>query len=1035
MVFSKHFRLMAGTPSAQIRLFRFGPFELDVRAGELRKHGIRIKLREQPVQILLMLLEHPGEVVLREEIRLRLWPNNTIVEFDHSINAAIKKLRDALGESADEPRHVETVARRGYRFLGEVERTGDRAEPESAVPPQAADADPLVGSVIAHYRILNRLGEGGMGVVYCAEDLKLGRQVALKFLPEGDGELTESMFRRFAQEARAASALNHPNIVTIHDIANVEGRHFIVMEYVAGETLAARIARRDLRLPQNLNYAVQIAEALGRAHAAGIVHRDLKPSNIMIAGPESSGHPGTVKVLDFGLAKLAPDLGAAGEATATMLKTADGLVVGTAGYMSPEQVSNRAVDHRSDIFSFGLVLYEMLSGAPPFQGSSAVEVMNAILKEPPPELPDAVPPALRQIVAECLEKDPAARFDSARDLAFALRAVSVASTTGGEALKAATPVRAGGRRWLVPALAAAVIALSGLSAALYLMRPEPLDLSAYRFTPIALDPGLERFSSWSRDGKSIAYLKVIDGKDQVMVRNLDAPSPTQLTRLPYSVALNEPFFSPSGEQVYFIGDGGLWSVAVVGGEPRQVLKAPMNAATLSPDGKTLAFWRDYEEDGKRHGGVWISSPPGAPPRKYEPEPFRGNGDSDWLGVLRFSPDGSQIGLSAYRVRGEAWMWSLPWPDGPRARPRQIFSNRSFQWAASLDWMPDSRHLCLAFHEGLWLGDIRTGRLRRLTASAMGDAVQPAVSPGGERLMFTAIIRDSDIVEVPLDGSLPKPLLATARNESSPSWSSAGDAMAFITDRRGESEIWLRSADGYWERPVVRQTDFPNDPGRDFQSVALSPDGTRVVYFRHGSLWVSPASGRSALQAVAGNKGEISKPSWSPDSSSITYVTVIDSKSHVAITKVGSQQSPFIVPGTEDQCASSPVWSPDGRWIACGSQQSVLLVSPDGKQCRSLASPVRASTTRYVLVWSADAGTIYVASSRTPKARLDAIDARTGNTHLIAEYGGELAFGGPSAFTSSGSLSHDGRSFVTSVFNVKADLWMLEGFPQPWRRWF
>jgi DNA-binding winged helix-turn-helix (wHTH) protein len=265
---------MAGTPAAQARSFRFGPFELDVRAGELRKHGIRIKLREQPVQILLMLLDHPGEVVLREEIRLRLWPNNTIVEFDHGINAAIQKLRDALGETADRPRYVETVARRGYRFLGEVERLSEpQAEPRPEPQPAAApvDADDLTGKILAHYRIVGKLGEGGMGVVYRAEDLKLGRQVALKFLPGGSGELPESVFRRFEREARAASALNHPHICTIHGLEDFDGQPAIVMELVEGETLAARLAKGPLPLDQSLALATQIAGALAEAHRRGIV--------------------------------------------------------------------------------------------------------------------------------------------------------------------------------------------------------------------------------------------------------------------------------------------------------------------------------------------------------------------------------------------------------------------------------------------------------------------------------------------------------------------------------------------------------------------------------------------------------------------------------------------------------------------------------------------------------------------------------------------------------------------------------------------
>lgn len=407
----------------------------------------------------------------------------------------------------------------------------------------------VVGQIAGHYQVHEKLGQGGVGEVYRARDTRLNRFVAIKALPP-DRVTDPERRARFIQEARAASALNHPNIVTIHDIVTENGCDFIVMEYIAGDTLAGKIAHKELRLPQTLKYAAQIADALARAHAAGIVHRDLKPSNIMIA------EDGTAKVLDFGLAKLRGPASAADEATVTIARTGEGVVVGTAGYMSPEQVRGGEIDHRSDIFSFGLLLYEMLSGRRAFQGQSAIEVMNAILKEEPLELPDTVPSALRQIVADCLEKDPAARFESARDLAFALRAFSTSSSISAAVPRVDTATRGPRGRWRLPALAASVVLLAALSAALYITRPAPLDLSAYKFKPFATDAEAESFSSWSRDGKSVVYLKTVDGQQQVMVRSLDAPLPTQLTRLPSGAYDSAPFFSPDGERVYFIGLGG-----------------------------------------------------------------------------------------------------------------------------------------------------------------------------------------------------------------------------------------------------------------------------------------------------------------------------------------------------------------------------------------------------------------------------------------------------------------------------------------------
>jgi Tol biopolymer transport system component len=708
--------------------------------------------------------------------------------------------------------------------------------------------------------------------------------------------------------------------------------------------------------------------------------------------------------------------------------------------MSPEQVLGREIDYRSDIFSFGLVLYEMLAGRRAFPGESAIEVMNAIVNEPPLPLPETVPLALRGLVAGCLEKDPADRFESARDLALSLRALSTGSGFSSPSAKIDSPASNATWRWLIPAFAS--LTVLALLWALYIRRPVPLDISSLQFKPLATDAEDESHGCWSADGKSVAYLKVVDGRRQVMFRNLDSPSPTPLTSMPSGIYASAPLFSPDSGHVYFIASETLWFSAIIGGEPREVLRASVPtpspallAGSLSPDGKTLAFWQRYEEGGKQYSGLWISSPPGARPRKYEPAALRVEGA--FMPVyLRFSPDGSQIAVAGYQAGDEHWVWMLPWPDGPGAKPRKIFTDHSFIAVTPFDWMPDSRRICLSHAGDLWIGDTRSGKLQRLTASPVGVVTHPSVSPDGSRLLVTVAASDYDMIRIPLDGSPPGTMLATARSEQSPSWFAAGDLLAFITDRSGESEIWLRNPSGSWERPVVGQNSFPTGPAGDFENVSLSPDGTRLAYGRHGRIWISPISGGHASEATAGDEFQDGSPSWSPDSSSITYRVFSGGKGYVAVAQLGSQESQFLVPGTAGQCLSAPVWSPDRNWIACGSDnQTILLVSPEGKQHRRLPSPVSAASNGFVLLWSRDTKMIYVASSHTGNARLYAVEVETGKSRSIAEYVPPLQFLCPTTYSLSGSLSPDGKSFVTTVRNTKSDLWTLEGFPRPRRHWF
>ena len=455
------------------QFYAFGPFRLDSEKRVLVRDGRPVPLAPKGAEILLVLVENAGHLVDKDNLMKRVWPDAVVEE--GNLNKNVSVLRKVLGEWDGGQEYIETVPKRGYRFVAPVSEV---THAEVGFQPHVSPAANLIGKKVSHYRVLEVLGGGGMGVLYRAEDLKLGRRVALKFLPEELGNDAKAV-ERFEREARAASALDHPNICAIYEFGEHEGQPFLVMPLLEGQTLRDRIAEEDpFSTAALLDIAIQIADGLDAAHQKGIIHRDIKPANIFITDR------GEAKILDFGLAKLVPAVTSTGAASGQdhrddealgtpratlpaagtdLFLSRTGVAMGTAGYMSPEQVRGEKLDARTDLFSFGSVLYEMATGQQPFTGDTVPAVHDAILKHSPVparQLNPALPPKLEAVISRALEKGREARYQTASEMHSALdtlkqeieprlprdgagwpRALSLRNDYGYRSLVRQTPVR------------------------------------------------------------------------------------------------------------------------------------------------------------------------------------------------------------------------------------------------------------------------------------------------------------------------------------------------------------------------------------------------------------------------------------------------------------------------------------------------------------------------------------------------------------------------------------------------------------------
>jgi Tol biopolymer transport system component len=889
------------------------------------------------------------------------------------------------------------------------------------------------GSRVGPYEIVGLLGAGGMGEVFRARDERLGREVAVKILPASFSNDTGRV-RRFEQEARAAGALNHPNILAVYDVGSHEGVAYLVSELLEGQTLRDRMAGARLPLRKAVDYTVQAAQGLAAAHDKGIVHRDLKPENLFVT------LDGLLKILDFGLAKQTSPA-RSGESATEARETEPGTVLGTVGYMSPEQVLGRPADHRSDLFSLGAILFELLAGRRAFERASAVETMNAILKEEPPDLsPEAaVPPALERIVRRCLEKGTSERFQSARDLAFALESLSAegaSRSAAGEPTGRGRRLTRAASRLGAAALVALLLAVAGgFAARLWLLRNGVPVLDRYRFTPLATAAGYEGQPSWSPDGRSVAYVGDVDGVLQVHTRSLDSSKSARITQ-----ALSdcrEPFWSPDGTRIYYTSLAGsslgLWSVGATGGTP-QVVVRNARVAAMAPDGQRLVLLREEGQQGAFSLSLWVSSPPAAEPVRYPDAALAARRFG--AGFLRFSPDGKRLGMFVASTSGDRRgeqgysspeLWLLPQPSGA---PRQVLPALSvLPDAAPFGWMPDGRRIVLGAEfpsrtpgTHLWLADTESDRLSVVTASS-GNEEFPAVSPDGRQIAFTAGEEDYDLVEIPLAGPALRTVLGTSRSEADPAWSPQGGRYAYVTDRTGRQEIWLRTPDGQFDDPLVTAASFPDAGTLLLSGLAFSPDGQRIAYQRRSlsgfRIWISTMAGGRAVRLSA-DEGYQDAPTWSPDGAWIAFTSLRQGRWALMRAPTGGGEAPTTI-RAGIVYPSNPRWSPRGDWILCELSEGVALVSPDGQKTRVLADESWLGQ-----AWSKDGSRVYaVRLSEALRLQLVEVDVASGRERtLVADLGPAPASDVPLRGL---SLSPDGRSLLTSIYRLRGDLWLLEGF--------
>ena len=877
------------------------------------------------------------------------------------------------------------------------------------------------GTRLGGFEILGSLGSGGMGEVYRARDLRLQREVAVKVLPDSlvhDGERNA----RLEREARLLATLNCSHIAAIYGFEEADGCKALILELVEGRTLAERLASGALPVPEALAVARQMADALEAAHDKDIVHRDLKPANIKVT-PD-----GVVKVLDFGLAKGTPAAASADlshSPTITSDGTRAGVILGTAAYMSPEQERVLVVDKRTDIWAFGCVLYEMLTGRPAFGGDTVTDITAAILKSDPDwsAVPQDTPAHVRRVLPRLLQKDPRKRARDIADVRFELDLPieRVPSNAGPVSVRAI-------RGWRVAAVAAVALAATLASLLVLTSRDAavaPMVASAAVVTQLTNYGENETAGALAPDGRTFAYVLAAAERSDIWVRQTAGGDPIRLTD--DSASETHLTYSPDSETIYFTrleaGEASIWRIGALGGNARKVLDNA-RAPSISRDGRQLAWLAD--EPKRQSFALAVGSVDGANRRILVP-----NIVMQAASTVAWSPDGQQLAYSTGRLFEARNLFVVSVADGG---VRQITRfEKSTEGTLAQAWLPDGRHLVVSYWPApgaqlktdLGVLDIETGIIVRFTASIRDNFAAPSVSQDGSRLIVTASRFEREIWRVP-DG--PDPIANGLRAERMIDFS-VDPMWTFIT-RDGRTLLYNSAMIGsrnVWTMPLergARARQITSMPGDTVMHSSLSPDGSRVAFISsttgNADVWVQHVDG-SGLRQLTNDSDADAWPVWSPDGQTLMYAARGPGVNETRLVSATGGQPQKLIDGFFR-----------GDWIARPDGQGTRMVTVLDNDRGIRVVDVETRTVLWeqlgsggMPLFSADARSISASFQDGPGRQGIAVhDAATGARRVA------VRFSEPFQFYFRASWIDNERAFAVNRYRTRSHIVMFDNFWSP-----